>query len=315
MQFMGRRIVELLVDRGDEVAVLHRRPSHDFGPHVRNLQANRADLPAVAALLRREQFEAIVDTAYDWQQGTPADHVETAARSAGDRLHRYVLMSSIAAYVPGLGLTEDSPLVPDDVPNPYAQHKASAERALFAMHAASGFPVVTVRPPYVHGPRQPFYREQFFWDRLIDGRPIVLPDGGNALTQWAFVEDVAQLCVRAIAAPEAAGQAFNVAHAEPLTQRTFVEALARTAGVEPRFVPVSREAIRAAGGQLIGPKAYYGEYLDLPPMTSVVEKARLVLGVTPTSLDAALRDSFEWYRTQPRRVVDYAFEDALIATA
>jgi nucleoside-diphosphate-sugar epimerase len=315
MQFMGRRIVELLAERGDDVAVMHRRATHDLGPKVRNLQADRSDLPTVARMLQRERFDVIVDTAYDWQRGTPARHVEAAARTAGDRLHRYVFMSSAAAYAPGLGLREDSPLVGDDEPNPYAQHKASAERVLFAMHRESGFPAVTFRPPFVHGPRQPFDREQFFWDRLLEGRPIVLPDGGDTPTQWVFVDDVARACVRAIDVPEAAGEAFNVAHVEPLTQRTFVEALARIAGVTPRFVPVAREKIHLAGGQLIGPRTYYGDYLDLTPLTTVVDKAARVLGVTPAPLDGALRQGYAWYREQPRRRLDYSFDDRLLAMA
>jgi nucleoside-diphosphate-sugar epimerase len=315
MQFMGRRIVERLIERGHDVAVLHRRAAHDLGPQVRNLQADRGDLPLVAQLLRRESFDAVFDLAYDWEKGTPATHVEAAARSCGDRLQRYLFVSSVAAYPPGLGLRESDDLVPDDAPDRYAVHKASAERLLFEMHRASGFPVVTVRPPFVHGPRQPFYREQFFWDRLLDGRPIVLPGDGSAPTQWVFVEDVATACVRALEVPEAVGHAFNIAHLEPLTQRTFVEALARVAGVEPRFVPVPRTTIRAAGGQLFGDSIHYGDYLDLPPRTTVVEKAARVLGVTPTPLEAALDRGLAWYRAQPRRPVDYAFEDRLIASA
>ncbi|MCC7035280.1 MAG: NAD-dependent epimerase/dehydratase family protein, partial [Acidobacteria bacterium] len=159
MQFMGRRIVETLLDRGHEVTVLHRRATHDLGPRVGNLQADRADLPAVSRLIGQGEFDAVFDLAYDWQHGTPANQVEAAARSCGPGLRRYVFMSSLAAYPPGVDHREDDPLAPGDFPNPYVQHKASAERALFRMHAESGFPVVTFRPPFVHGPRQPFYRE------------------------------------------------------------------------------------------------------------------------------------------------------------
>jgi nucleoside-diphosphate-sugar epimerase len=311
--FMGRRIVELLVGGGHDVSVLHRRATHDLGPRVRNIQANRSDLPAIAGLVADGKFDAIFDLAYDWQAGTPSSHVEAAARAAGPSLRRYVFMSSIAAYPPGVGLREDDALAPDDFPNPYAQHKASAERMLLGMHAETGFPAVTFRPAFVHGPRQPFYREQFFWDRLIDGRPIVLPDGGDRPMPWVFVDDAADACVRALEVPEAVGEAFNIGHLEETTQRGFVEALARVAGVEPRFIAVPRAAIAEAGGQLAGRRLYFGEFLDLPPLRSVIEKAPRVLGFSPTPLDDALRKSYAWYQTQPRRPVDYTFEDALIA--
>lgn len=315
MQFMGRRIVEKLLEREHDVTVLHRRATHELGPRVGNLQADRADLPAVARLIGQGRFEAVFDLAYDWQHGTPASQVEAAARSCGPGLRRYVFMSSVAAYPPGADHREADPLAPDDFPNPYVQHKASAERALFHMHAESGFPVVTFRPPFVHGPGQPFYREAFFWDRLLDGRPVILPDGGDGPMPWAFVDDVAEACVRATEVPEAAGQAFNVGHVERTTQRTFVEALARAAGVAPRFVSVPRSRIHAAGGQLMGASLYFGDYLDLPPLSAVIEKAPRVLGVTPTPLEEALGQSYAWYQSQPRRVVDYAFEDRLLAGA
>jgi 2'-hydroxyisoflavone reductase len=315
-QFMGRDTVERLIARGHDVSVLHRRDRNDFGDGVvRNIQADRGDLDAISRILRDGRFEAVLDFAYDWQHGTTAAQVEAAARSGGSALERYVFISSIAAYGQGLDLREDAPLAPDDFPMPYIQHKASSERALFAMHRESGFPVTIFRPPFVHGPRQPFYREQFFWDRMLDGRPIILPDGGDASMQWVFAPDVAEACARAIEVPEAVGEAFNIGHVEPTTQRSFVEALARTAGVEPTLVSIPRATIHAHGGQLMGENLYFGEVLDMQPLTSVVDKAARVLGVSPTPLDEALAIGFAWYREQPRRPVDYRFEDRLLALA
>lgn len=312
-EFIGRATVERLLQRGHDVAVLHRRDHHDLGPDVRNLRADRSDLAAVAAILRAEPVEAVFDFAYDWENGTTASHVEGAARSCHDALRRYVFMSSVAAYGGGVDLREDDPLAADDHPDLYVRHKASSERALFRLHEQTGFPVTTFRPPFVHGPRQPFYREQFFWDRLRDGRPIILPDGGDTPMQWAFVGDVAEACVRAIEVSEAAGEAFNVAHLEATTQRGFIEALARIAGVEPTFAPMARDAIHAAGGRLFMGDLYFGEMLDLPPHTSIVDKAARILDFTPTGLDEALGEGFAWYLEQPRRPVDYTFEDRLLA--
>jgi hypothetical protein len=53
--------------------------------------------------------------------------------------------------------------------------------------------------------------------------------------------------------------------------------------------------------------------LDLSPHTEVVEKVTRVLGVTPTPFAEALRQGFEWYKTRPKRVVDYSFEDRLLS--
>jgi 2'-hydroxyisoflavone reductase len=313
--FIGRETVQRLVDRGHDVTVLHRRDRHDLDPAIRNARADRADIAAVSRIIEEGQFDAVVDMVYDWEKGTPAEQVEATARAGRGRLRRYVFMSSIAAYGPGLDHRETDPLVPDDTPNPYAQQKAASERALFRLHAKEELPVTTFRPPFVHGPRQPFYREAFFWDRLADSRPIVLPDGGEAPIQWVFVRDLAEACVRAIEIPEAAGEAFNVGHTEPMTQRGFVEMLARIAGVRPSLVSMPRSDIHAAGGHPFAGNLYFGEFLDVPVHTSVIEKAPRLLGMTPTGLETAFAESYAWYTTQPRRPVDYGFEDRLLASA
>lgn len=314
-QFMGREIVRRLVGRGHDVSVLHRRDRHDLGPAVHNLQADRADLAAVGRILGGHAFDAVFDLAYDWQKGTTPWQVEATARACGRGLQRYVFMSSIAAYGGGSDRRESDPLAPESVPNPYVQHKAQAERALFHLHATERLPVVTFRPPFVYGPRQPFYREQFFWDRLRDDRPVILPDGGAAPMQWVYVDDVAEACVRALEVPDATGEAFNIGHLAPVSQREFVETLARVAGVTPALVPVPRSDILAAGGRLVGDNLYFGEYLDIPPITEVVDKVTRVLGVSPTAFEEGLKQAFEWYLAQPRRAIDYAFEDRVLARA
>jgi hypothetical protein len=108
------------------------------------------------------------------------------------------------------------------------------------------------------------------------------------------------------------GEAFNFAHTEALTQRGFVEALARVAGVTPQFAAVPRAQIHAAGGSPFAGQLYFGEVLDLPPHTEVVEKAPRMLGIHPTPIEKALRVTYDWYVQQPRRPVDYTFEDRLL---
>jgi hypothetical protein len=93
-----------------------------------------------------------------------------------------------------------------------------------------------------------------------------------------------------------------------------VELFAEVAGVTPTLVAIPRNTIEAAGGQLFGANLYFGEFLDPPPHTEVVDKVSRILSITPTPFVDALRAGFAWYRAQPRRTTDYSFEDQLLAS-
>src|ERR1035437_6399409 len=108
--FIGRALVEELVKRGHEVTVLHRKPKHDFGRRVDNIMADRNDVEAVRAALSTRRFDVVFDNVYDWERGPAAEQVEAAVRACGDRLSRYIFVSSVAAYGDGLNHKESDPL-------------------------------------------------------------------------------------------------------------------------------------------------------------------------------------------------------------
>jgi 2'-hydroxyisoflavone reductase len=313
--FIGRQLVERLRKAGHEVWVLHRKPEHTLGPDVGSLTADRNDPDAVRAALAGHRFDAVYDNVYDWERGTTAEQVEACARAAGD-VSRYVFMSSVAAYGAGLDHKEEDELALPDHPESYVRNKAESERTLFRLHRDSGLPVVTLRPPYVYGPGNPFYRETFFWERLRAGRPIILPDSGVRLMQFVLVGDLVETCLRVLSEPRAVGEAFNVAHPAPLTQAQVVEALGRACGMEPRTVSIPRERILAAGGHPLGPNLYFAVYYDMPPITVHIGKARRLLGFVPSDFDESLHRTYEWYRTAwAGPAPDYSFEDRLLREA
>ena len=316
-QFIGRLLVAELIKAGHEVTVLHRRTKHDLGKKVQNLVADRNDADSVRKALGFSSFQVVFDNVYDWERGTTAAQVESTAQavmvSSGDRLARYVFMSSVAAYGDGLNHHDGDPLAPDDHPEPYVRNKAMSERTLFRMHQNAGLPVVTLRPPFVYGPENPFYREAFFWDRLRAGRPVILPGDGYRLMQFVYIKDLVRACLRAMEEPGAVGEAFNVANEKPVTQAEFVQAVAAAAGKKPNIVRIPRERIAEAGGDPIGPPVYFGVYLDIPPITEVVVKAKRILGFQPTPFEIGLKETYRWYlRKAKKSKIDYSFEDRLI---
>jgi nucleoside-diphosphate-sugar epimerase len=313
--FIGKMLVRELLKAGHSVAVLHRRPGTEFGKKVIDLVADRNDPAAFQDAIRNHSFDAVFDNVYDWERGTTADQVSaTAMACIGPALRRYVFMSSVAAYGDGLNHQEGDALAKDDHPDSYVRNKAQSERTLFRLHQRHGLPVVTLRPPYVYGPDNPFYREQFFWDRIKLGRPLILPGDGRRLMQFVFVRDLVSACLKAIEAPGAVGHAFNVANRRPVTQWELVHALARAAKSKAGPIHVPRESLLSAGGHPMRAPLYFGVYWDMPPITMVTQKIQRVLDWKATPFDTGLKETYRWYsKSYKSPVQNFDFEDRMLA--
>ncbi|MBV9613142.1 MAG: NAD-dependent epimerase/dehydratase family protein [Acidobacteriaceae bacterium] len=314
-QFIGRLLVTELLRSGHEVHILHRKSRHSFGKRVRNLVADRNNAAAIRKAVRATRFDVVYDIAYDWEHGTTGAQVEATAQIFDGNISRYVFMSSVAAYGDGLNHHEGDALASDDHPQVYARNKAMSERALFRMHQRSGFPIVTLRPPFVYGPGNPFYREAFFWDRFRANRPVILPSEGHRLMQFVYVKDLVALAIKLIELRNVVGHAFNTANPRAVTQHEVILELARAAAVkEPQVVSIPRELIHRAGGQPVGDRLYFGQYFDLPAITQIVTKAQRMLGFKPTDFAVGLKATYRAYlkkRGFPRP--DFSFEDELLS--
>jgi nucleoside-diphosphate-sugar epimerase len=307
--FIGRALVRRLLARGDRVTILHRGKHNPFASQTEEIRCDRNDTRAIAHAVSSHDFEVIYDNVYDWQRGTTADQVEAAARACRASLRRYVFMSSVAAYGDGLDHGEDDALAPADHPEEYVRNKAETERMLLGLHGDNGFPAVTLRPPYVYGPENPFYREAFFWDRLLAGRPIIVPGDGERLMQFVLADDLAGAAIRAAESDAAVGRAYNIAEPRPRTQKALIEALAHAAGRTAEMVFVPRERLIELGGDVFQPPFYFGQYLDMPPITQKTDRAQGELGFEATPFADGLAQAFEWYRKQTARPApDFSFD-------
>jgi 2'-hydroxyisoflavone reductase len=313
--FIGRALVDELLERGDDVVIMHRAKGTPFGERVGEIRCDRNDVAAVRTALGGTRFDVVYDNVYDWERGTTADQVSAAAIATSRGLRRYVFTSSVAAYPPGGEYDERDPLVPSDYPNPYSAQKAESERALFELHRQQGIPVTTLRPAFIYGPHNPFDREAFFWDRLLAGRPIIIPEDGSRTMQWVHVRDVAHAAALAATKDVAVGHAYNLASYPPITQIEFIQLLARIAEREAHVVHIPREQIERAGGQLFAPPLYFGVFLDIPPITARVDRVRSELGLELTPLEEGLQETYRWYEQQQRPQPDFSWEDRLLVAA
>ncbi len=312
-QLIGRPLVEQLLARGDDVVIMHRGQGTPFGTRVREIHCDRNDVAAVSSTLAHESFDVVYDNVYDWQRGTSAEQVCAPAMALAKGLRRYVFTSSVAVFAPGGTYGEDDALVPSEYPNTYGAQKADSERALFALGRAQGLPVTTIRPAFIFGPHNAFDREAFFWERIVAGRPVIIPGDGLSTMQWIAARDVARAAIAATEHDAAIGRGYNVANTPPITQVEFVRLLARVAGKDVELVHVPRDTIAALGGGIMEAPLYFGAYLDIPPITVRNERLLTDLALELTPLENGLQETFRWYAAQHRPTPDFSWDDKAIA--
>jgi nucleoside-diphosphate-sugar epimerase len=290
-EFISLHLVRSLLREGDEVAVLNRgRQPGRVPAGVRTIVCNRKDHAALRRTLAGERVDGLVDVAY---APTTGEDVEALLDALAGRVGHVLFVSTGRVHDHALPIPygEDTPR--SLYWGEYARHKIAGEDALFRRHREHGLPITIVRPTHVYGPLNTRNNETFFFDRLLRGRPILVPGDGGWLRQFGHVEDLAEAMVAMLGAPAAFGQAYNVTGEEAITQVGFVQLIAEIVKRPP-----------------------FGQNLAYDcHAVYTTTKIRAQLGICPRyTLAAGLAQTFDWYLREglDRRQIDVSAEDALL---
>ncbi|HXG15547.1 MAG TPA: NAD-dependent epimerase/dehydratase family protein [Calidithermus sp.] len=305
-EFISVHVVRALLRRGHAVTVLNRGRRPERRPAgVRALVADRRDHAALRRVLAGERFDAVVDVAY---APTTGEDVAALADALGDRAGHVLFVSTGRVYDHARPIPYD-----EDTPRSlywgeYAKNKIAGEDVLLARHRERGLPVTIVRPTHVYGPLNTRDNETFFFDRLVRGRPVLVPGPGGWLRQFGHVEDLAEAVAALLGRREAFGQAYNVTGEEIVTQVGFVEIIA---DVLKR--PLELVHCPVGDGR---PAPPFGQNLVYDCHAVYTTTKVRALGIRPAwTLASGLAQTFEWYLREglDRREVDFSAEDAILA--
>lgn len=159
------------------------------------------------------------------------------------------------------------------------------------------------RPQYLTGYGSNKDCEEWFFDRVVRGRPILVPGSGDQLSSVTHAEDLATMIAAAVGNDAAAGEIFNCVTTKAVTLNGMAELCAKAAGVEPNVInydPASVPDIEVKKAFPFRPIHFY----------SSSAKAQAVLGWSPKhpDLSAELKERLAYYKSIGRDKKEMSFE-------
>ncbi len=118
---------------------------------------------------------------------------------------------------------------------------------MIAAGPESDFPATRLRIPMVSGERDYYRRVESYLVRLLDGGPVILPDGGRHQTRHVYAGAVVRLIAAILGDPATFGQAYNLAQAETPTLADLVTLMADLLGAPARLAAVPPATSRPPG--------------------------------------------------------------------
>ena len=248
--FIGSHVAEGLVRRGEKVRIFDdfssgkRSNLRDFADQVEVIEGDLRDLEAVRravdgtlgvyhqAALRSVPRSVDNPLATNDVNITGTLQLLMACRDAGVR--RVVAASSSSVYGANEALPkrEDQELLPV---SPYAASKLAGEHYCRIFTHLYGLETVSLRYFNVFGPRQDPDSQYaavvpLFIQAALDGVPLTVHGDGLQSRDFTYIDNVVQANLRAMDAPDAAGEALNIACGERYTLMDIVHVIERELG-------------------------------------------------------------------------------------
>jgi len=234
----------------------------DVPTNVHIINADINDEENVKVLLNDLSFDVVGEFI-----GYKPSQIERDIRLFKGKTKQYIYISSASAYekpVKQLPITEATPLS-----NPYWEYsrcKKACEELLLQEYKDNGFPVTIVRPAHtyderkvpicVHGNKGSYQTIK----RMIEGKPIIVPDKGESTWVMTHSEDFAKGYVGLMGNKMAIGEAFHITTDEVHTWNEIYQIIADILKVKyiPYYIPseeLAKETKYDLRGSLLGDKA------------------------------------------------------------
>ena len=291
-QFVGRHIVEVLLDGGHAVTTFNRGMSRDELPAaVERLRGDRDAGAAGLDALTGRSWDACVDVS-----GYTAKQVRASAEMLRGRVAHYIFISAVSVYgdPPHGPVDESQPRLP-----PAEADIVEVTRATYGplkvtcedlVQDTFGDRCTLLRPQVIAGPHDPLDRFSYWVRRATEGGEMLAPGDGSDYVQVIDARDCA--CFVRTACEHAFAGAFNLAGPR-ITWSEFMATLGAGA-----VTWVAKEIIAKSGITEFELPLYRATSAPRSSLMHVSNARALGAGLALTDLAETVREVRSWLTGQ-----------------
>lgn len=300
--FLGRHLVEAALAQGHEITLFTRGISNpELFPEVERLHGDRMDGDEGLALLRKRQWDVVIDTS-----GYIPRIVRASAQALANSVGLYAFVSTISVYAstsqPGqdesaaVGILAD-PSVEEVTGETYGPLKALCEQAV---ETATPGHALIIRPGLIVGPHDPTDRFTYWPHRAARGGEIAAPGDPSTPVQFIDARDLAAWILRMVERGET-GVYNATGPNDPITMGGVLDTCRVVSGADARITWIEDQFLLDAG---IAPWTEMPLWIpssdpDAPGFSAIDCRRAQAAGLTTRPLADTAQATLEWAATRP----------------
>lgn len=292
---VGRTVTEQLAAAGHHVRVLTRSGSGPEHPSVKRIAVDVRNTEALRSAC--DSAEAVYHcihapySAKAWRRELFAAEQSVLTAASGAVV---VFPESLYSY------SDSSVVMTEDSPRTATGGKRGVRTDLLAARARSATPTVSVAGSDLFGP---LVRNAHAGERMVPsvlaGRRVRVLGSADQPHSFSYAPDYARAMIAAARLPAVWGSVLHAPTGPAVTQRALVEAFAAAAGQTPKVGTIPSWVLRA-GAVVPGQLREIAEmlYQFQAPFVMDSSRSERLLGLAPTPLEQAVRETVDWWRSQ-----------------
>jgi len=291
--FIGKKIVDVLLDNGYSVYILNRGTRENNNEKVINLKCDRNDAEQMNTILSKYLFDIVIDVS-----ALNQPQVEILYNSLNkENLKMLVFISSSAVYDVekfSIPYREETPLKENKYWTSYGTNKIEAENFLIEKFQNRQEKLIILRPPYVYGENNYSQRESLIFEHICNDKPIIIPNNGSVYLQFIYTTDLANIILNLINTKLHKISIFNVGNKKPITIKEWIECCSKVVGKNAKIIEYDYNNYNRNERDFF-PFFNYDNVLDISKINEFYDKE--------TDYETGLKNAFEWYCKNARNII------------